>query len=159
MVSFDTTFADLYDYMLVDGLMLESTCHSEIGDSYWESPWMWDEAYFPCFTCDPLPGSVEENVTSYKPEDIIISQNSPNPFNSATMIEYTLPEDSDVKVEILNILGQNINTIVNEFKFSGTHSVRWDCKDISGNDVPAGSYFYKITAGDYETQKRMLYIK
>ena len=88
-----------------------------------------------------------------------LAQNSPNPFNSATEIEYFIPENADVSIEVYDLRGKKVKQLVNEFQTAGTYSVNWNSTDEKGNPMPTGSYFYKIKAGEYETQKRMLFIK
>jgi spore coat protein CotH len=89
-----------------------------------------------------------------------LQQNYPNPFNPETKISYTLPKQSLVTIRIYNILGQNIRTLVNNInQNSGTYSVTWNGKDISGNVVPAGVYFYRIETPDFVQTKKMLMVK
>ena len=80
--------------------------------------------------------------------------NFPNPFNPQTSISYYLPSGENVKLKVFDILGNEITTLVNEFKSSGIHSVIFDAKDI-----PSGVYFYGIQAGKYSDRKKMMVIK
>ncbi len=93
------------------------------------------------------------------PEQFFISQNYPNPFNPATTISYGLPDDADVRIEIYNILGQNVRTLVDEHQAAGYRSVIWDGNDDSGNQVSTGVYFYRIEAGVFNASRKMLLIK
>jgi len=112
--------------------------------------------FWPCYP-DCEPSSVEENKPI--PTEFKLAQNTPNPFNSTTNIEYAVPTESMVKVEVSNILGQHVRTLVNEHQNSGYYTISWDGKDDGGAVVASGSYFYSIKAGTYEAQKRMLLIK
>jgi hypothetical protein len=86
-------------------------------------------------------------------------QNLPNPFNPQTLIKYDLPEAADVKLDVFNILGQKIATLVNTYQAAGPKSVVWDGTDAGGAKVASGVYFYKINAGSYSATKKMMFIK
>lgn len=75
-------------------------------------------------------------VKSYK-----LSQNYPNPFNPSTVIQYSLPDESQVKIDIFNIIGQRITTLVNTVQKSGNYMVTWNASNLS-----SGVYFYSIRA-------------
>ena len=89
-----------------------------------------------------------------KPSEFSLSQNYPNPFNAMTVIRYSLPEPSDVVIEIYDILGRRVETLVNEEQPAGYHQIIWDAEDAS-----SGMYFYRIQAGDYIDTRKMLLIK
>lgn len=88
------------------------------------------------------------------PDDFALFHNYPNPFNAKTTIRYDLPRESDVKIEIFNILGAKIATLVEESKPAGSHTVTWDTKE-----APSGVYLYKIQAGEYAESKRCVLLK
>ena len=108
-------------------------------------------------TMEDLTGTDDERLIV--PENFFISQNYPNPFNPVTTISYGLPAGADVRIEIYNILGQNVRTLVDERQAAGYRSVIWDGNDDSGNQVSTGVYFYRIEADDYQASKKMLLIK
>ena len=83
-----------------------------------------------------------------------LKQNYPNPFNPVTRIEYGLPESGAVTIDIYNVSGQKVDTILDEHKKAGNHSVIWNSADLS-----TGVYFYKIKAGKFETVKKAVLIK
>ncbi len=93
------------------------------------------------------------------PTEFSLSQNYPNPFNPSTTIQFSLPGASDVRLEVLNILGQVVATLVNDQQEAGYHTIDWNGKDGGGNSVASGIYFYRITAGDYQESKKMLLLK
>jgi hypothetical protein len=93
------------------------------------------------------------------PESYSLVQNYPNPFNNETNIPFELPQDSEVKLEIYNTLGQKVVTIVNELKSKGRHVVTWDGKDKIDRPVSSGLYFYRIKMDDFVQTKRMLLVK
>jgi subtilisin family serine protease len=82
------------------------------------------------------------------PTEFGLAQNYPNPFNPETTIQYGLPQAADVKLQIFNIRGQLVRTLVEEFKPAGFYSLLWDGKDSNGLSVPSGAYFYRIQAGN-----------
>jgi hypothetical protein len=102
-----------------------------------------------------IDGSTEEN----KPTTFNLSQNYPNPFNPVTNFKFSLPQASHVKIEIFNILGQNVNTLVDEDMKAGSFAVDWNGKDQRGVEVSSGIYFYRIIAGDFSSVKRMILLK
>ena len=100
---------------------------------------------------------VEESIK--KPELFTLEQNYPNPFNPITTINFQIPNSSFVTVKIYDILGKEINTLVNGEKFKGEYSITWNGKDFLGNDVPSGIYFYSIQAGEFAQIKKMVLLK
>lgn len=97
---------------------------------------------------------------SLTPEQYVLSQNFPNPFNPSTTISYNLKEKSNVTLEIFDILGRKIKSLVNgEIQSAGRHTVVWNGKNISGNSVSSGVYLYRIHANDFIETKKMLLIR
>ncbi|OGC94823.1 MAG: hypothetical protein A2142_05975 [candidate division Zixibacteria bacterium RBG_16_48_11] len=94
------------------------------------------------------------------PTDFALSQNYPNPFNATTLIQFALPRSSQVKLEIFNVLGQKVVTLVDEELQAGYKQVTWDGRDQKGNIVSSGIYFYRLRAGNQFTEmKKMVLIK
>ena len=93
------------------------------------------------------------------PEDYELSQNYPNPFNPTTTIEYALPYRTYVKIEIFNLLGQRIRTLVDEIQSAGRYQVYWDGTNDKGNVLSTGTYFYRLRGDDFVTSKKMLLLK
>jgi photosystem II stability/assembly factor-like uncharacterized protein len=94
----------------------------------------------------------------YIPTEISISQNYPNPFNPETIISYQLPFTSKVTLKVYDLLGNEIETLVNEDKPAGAYEINWNPVSTSGG-LPSGVYFYKIQAGSFVETKKMLYLK
>ncbi len=92
----------------------------------------------------------KENI----PGSFQLKQNYPNPFNPVTVIEYELPIQSDIKIEVFDILGRLVVTLVDGRKSAGYHSVQLDARNFS-----SGAYFYRIKAGDFVQIKSMMLIK
>lgn len=99
------------------------------------------------------PVGVDDNPLSV-PDRIELSQNYPNPFNAQTVIAYSLPFDSHVKITVYNLLGQSVETLVSTDQQAGDHQVTWDA-----GDVPTGVYFYRIEAADFTATRKMLLAK
>jgi hypothetical protein len=104
------------------------------------------------------PGGTEEAVES-KPAHFNLDQNYPNPFNPETVIKFSLPQDSRVSLKVYNILGQVVNTLVDETLPAGNHSVSWNGKNERGTDVASGVYFYRIKADNYESIMKMTLLR
>jgi hypothetical protein len=81
--------------------------------------------------------------------------NYPNPFNPETVIKFNLPQASPVTLKVYNVLGQAVNTLLDEPLSAGSHSVSWNGKNAQGHDVASGVYFYRISAGGYESIEKM----
>jgi len=98
-------------------------------------------------------------VGNLVPTQFSLSQNHPNPFNPLTIIEYSLPARSHVAIEVYNLLGQKVSTLVNQEMEAGVHQVIWDGKDSQGNKVSSGVYFYRIKAENFSEVKKMVLMK
>jgi hypothetical protein len=94
-----------------------------------------------------------------RPSQFSLSQNYPNPFNPITNFQFTLPKSVHVKIEIFNIVGQKVKTLMDQDMKPGVYQADWDGKDESGNPVSTGVYFYKVQAGDFSDMKKMVLLK
>ena len=91
------------------------------------------------------------------PTNFSLAQNYPNPFNPTTTISFELPKPGHMKLEVLNILGQRVRVLEDEFRTAGSYSVDWDGKNESGQGMASGIYLYRLTAKDHcETRKMVL---
>ncbi|MEE9554235.1 MAG: right-handed parallel beta-helix repeat-containing protein [candidate division Zixibacteria bacterium] len=88
------------------------------------------------------------------PARFILSQNYPNPFNAVTIISYSLPEPSEVVIEIYDILGRKVETLAEGQQPAGQHQAIWDADDVS-----SGVYFYGIQAGDFSESRSCILLK
>ena len=93
------------------------------------------------------------------PGEFSLEQNYPNPFNPTTAIHYALKERVHVTLKIYNILGQEVATLVDARQGVGVHSVVWNGRTKAGAVVPSGTYFYRITAGDFVAVRQMILLK
>lgn len=102
---------------------------------------------------------VEEESKEAVPEHFALFQNYPNPFNPYTLIRFALPEDCEVKLEIYNILGQKVKTLVDGFFTKGIQEVVWDGKNQKEKEVASGIYFYRIKTKKYTEIKKMVLLR
>jgi hypothetical protein len=107
-------------------------------------------------TANVLPTGNEDGTL---PLVTALNGNYPNPFNPETTVSFSLKNSSKVSVDIYNILGQKVKTLVNDQLNAGNHSYRWNGKDDSGHSVSSGIYFYKMNAGSYTATAKMVLMK
>lgn len=88
-----------------------------------------------------------------------LSQNYPNPFNGITRIWYEVPKTGHVKIDIFNILGQQVRTLVDLPLEAGQYEAVWDGKAASGKETASGIYYYRLTADDVRLTKKMILVK
>jgi hypothetical protein len=93
------------------------------------------------------------------PSKFILGQNYPNPFNPSTIIKYSLPELTSVKLTIYNTLGKEIKSLVNTTQATGNYERQWDGRDNNGNTAASGVYFYTLQTDAFKETKRMLLVK
>jgi len=99
---------------------------------------------------DLLGGGAESAL----PVEFTLESNYPNPFNARTVINYQLPITADVRLEVYNLLGEKVATLVDAQQQAGYRSVAWDASEVS-----SGLYFYKLSAGDFTETRRMMLVK
>ena len=104
-------------------------------------------------------GWVETLVSVYEnpreiPSKFDLLQNYPNPFNPSTTIKYTIPIRCHVEIQLFDILGREMKTLVNDLKEPGMYEILFNANNLS-----SGVYFYRIQAGDYTTTKKFILIK
>ncbi|MBU0983739.1 MAG: T9SS type A sorting domain-containing protein [candidate division Zixibacteria bacterium] len=103
-----------------------------------------------------IPTDIDQPVSEL-PLSYHLLHNYPNPFNPTTVIEYSLPRATDVKLTVLNVLGQEVSSLADGFQSPGVHRVTWTGTDDTGRPVSSGMYFYRLTTEEaVETRKMML---
>jgi len=102
----------------------------------------------------PKITSVKQSTESTIPENYSLLQNYPNPFNPTTTINYQLPQDGLVRLNVYDMLGREIATLANERRSAGSYSAVWNASGFA-----SGVYFYKLTVGNYSNIKRMTLLK
>ncbi|MEE4310233.1 MAG: kelch repeat-containing protein [candidate division KSB1 bacterium] len=93
------------------------------------------------------------------PHAFMLGQNYPNPFNPVTNIDYQLPADSDITLQIVDIRGMVVLTLINERQSAGYHKIKWDGRDANGNPVAGGLYLYHLKGDGFSQTKKMILIK
>lgn len=86
--------------------------------------------------------------------DYELEQNFPNPFNTSTTIKYSIKEDGFVKLTIFDILGQEIENILNEFKFAGNYLIQFNATKL-----PSGMYLYRLESDKFSKIQKMTLLK
>jgi hypothetical protein len=116
--------------------------------------WVLTEGYPALYWEDveALPTNIEP--VAELPEIFKLEQNYPNPFNPSTIIEFSLPQNGNVVLEVFNIQGQHIATLVNGSKDAGVHSVNFDASNLA-----SGLYLYRIQAEGFNQVKKMMLVK
>ena len=94
------------------------------------------------------------NAEIINPVEFKLTQNFPNPFNPSTKIKYSIPQSSNVIIKVLDILGNEIETLVNEQKNTGTYEITWYAENL-----PSGVYFYQLRAGSFVETKKMVLLR
>jgi hypothetical protein len=95
-----------------------------------------------------------KSVNSLIPNKFEMQQNYPNPFNPSTAIEFAVPQESKVLLEVFNILGEKLATLVNEVKTPGYYNV-----DFNASLLSSGFYIYRIQADNFVEVKKMILLK
>ncbi len=93
-------------------------------------------------------------TTTIIPQEFSLDQNYPNPFNPATTIPFKLEKSGFVRLEVFNLLGQKVATLLNEFRLPGEHTVSWDASDLQ-----SGLYIYKLSVNGFADAKKMILLK
>ncbi|HEY6436973.1 MAG TPA: T9SS type A sorting domain-containing protein, partial [Ignavibacteriaceae bacterium] len=95
---------------------------------------------------NPVEGSI--------PSEYTLQQNYPNPFNPATTISYSIPAESQVSLVIYDIMGRQVSVLVNGKQSAGSYNIQFDASSIA-----SGTYFYKLTADEFISVKKMVFLK
>jgi hypothetical protein len=119
-------------------------------------------------TADPRPGfrlSIDLSVIvstddlPNAPTNFVLEQNFPNPFNPTTTVSYSVPTSSQVTVQVYDLLGNLVKTLVNESQQPGSYEVIWDATNSQGEAVTTGNYILKMVAGDFSQTRKMTLLK
>ncbi|MFC2085244.1 T9SS type A sorting domain-containing protein [Bacteroidota bacterium] len=105
-------------------------------------------------TTGGITTSVEETETKSVMDNFCLSQNYPNPFNPSTKIQYSVPQNSNVIIRVFNILGNEIETLVNEEKPTGIYEIEFNASNLA-----SGIYFYQLNVGKCISTKKMALIR
>lgn len=93
------------------------------------------------------------------PKKLALKDNYPNPFNPTTAIEFDIPADDRAKLEVFNMLGEKVTTLIDDSFNAGTYRIIWEGRDDFGRAMPSGIYLYRLESGDKSITKRMIMLK
>jgi hypothetical protein len=102
---------------------------------------------------------LDVEVTPGTPTEFALNQNYPNPFNPTTNISFALPHDSHVLLQVFDVTGALVKTLVDQSVRAGNMQIHWDGTNLTGNKVASGVYLYRLAAGDFVTAKKMVLMK
>ncbi|MBN1996193.1 T9SS type A sorting domain-containing protein [candidate division KSB1 bacterium] len=105
------------------------------------------------------PTFISAGITGKVPSAFSLDQNYPNPFNAATKFTFYLPRSTRVRVDVFNLSGQKVRTLIDENISAGVESVTWDGRDNYGRLVPSGVYFYQMDAGGIQQVKKCMLLR
>ncbi len=88
-----------------------------------------------------------------------LMQNYPNPFNPVTTIQFEINEPGKTRVDIFNLKGQLVNTLINKYYDVGVHRIKWDGKTAGGSQAGSGLYFYRVAINDKQQTRQMIMLK
>lgn len=95
-----------------------------------------------------------DEIVNLQPRAYNLKQNYPNPFNPSTTITFNIPKEEKVSMKVYNLLGQEVSTLMNEYKSAGVYTLNFDAKNLS-----SGIYFYRIEAGSFIETKKMVVLR
>jgi hypothetical protein len=97
--------------------------------------------------------------TPASPALFSLAQNYPNPFNPTTVIQFSLPRSSDVRIDVFNVVGQKVRSLFAAQAPGGLTTLQFDGRDTQGRNLPSGVYIYRMTAGQFLQAKKMLLVR
>ena len=101
---------------------------------------------------------IEEENNSTQPEQFLLQQNYPNPFNPSTKISWQSPVGSWQTLKVYDILGNEVATLVNEYRNAGNYEIDFQ-SSVGSHQLANGVYFYKLRVGDFVETKKMILLK
>ena len=101
----------------------------------------------------------EQLPTEAVPTSVTVPQSTPNPFTSTAQIHFGLPTNGAVTVDIFDVTGRHVVSLLNDERPAGYHEVIWDGRNARGSQVPAGIYFYRVQVEDETLMKKMILMK
>ncbi len=110
------------------------------------------------FNANYMDVKIDTNITPVEYNNVLYP-NYPNPFTNSTMIQYELQNESLVRFEIYNILGQRVKTLVNEVQSAGLYNIDWTAQDDNGEKVSSGLYFYRLQTSDLVETMKMIFLR
>lgn len=131
---------------------------SPVLDPYSPTPVEYYAPFFPNTSLRFDVTSIQED--NYQINSVyVLKGNYPNPFNPVTLINFNVNRQTNVKIDIYNLKGQKVRSLVDDIFMSGIHTLEWNGKDDNQRDVSSGVYLYKMIADKYTSTKKMLLLK
>ena len=124
-----------------------------------ELPYIPDKKVWPNLSFDQNKLAIHDELPKGVPTDFALHDNYPNPFNPTTTLRFDLPEISDVRLTIYNVLGKRVKSFKMQNTPAGYHSIRWDATNDFGSPVSAGVYLYQLQAKDFVKTRKMVLLK
>ena len=103
--------------------------------------------------------SATEPDNTFMPNSFVLHQNYPNPFNPVTRIKYDIAENSNVSVNVYNLMGEKVATLVNQYQNAGYYFTNWDSRNDLGVLVSAGVYLFVLDVGELRQVRKMILLK
>jgi hypothetical protein len=125
----------------------------------YQSTYQGDDAFVTKLHFDGANDVSDELTPVSLPEKPALDQNYPNPFNPSTKIGFDLPRPSFVSLDIFDVLGRKVSTLINDHLTAGSKRVQWNGRDNTGAEVASGVYFYRLRIGDHVEVKKMVLLK
>jgi len=111
-------------------------------------------------TSNPYDQVANVNLTAAAiPQEFALQQNYPNPFNPETLIQYSIPQQARVRLDVFNPTGQHIRTLVDEDKAAGAYQAEWNGRNDEGMNVSSGTYFYVLKCGAMEKRMKAVLVR
>jgi hypothetical protein len=157
--AFDLTTGEIVDYAESPGdfRIPRALAFSPDGEIMYVGTFSMNVPLLHKFTKEPVSVRPSDRTIA---ENFSLSQNYPNPFNPTTTIQFSLPTQTSVRLDIYNMLGQRVKTLVaDEMLQAGNYDVVWNGTNDQNITVPSGMYIYRITAGNFVDSKRMMFLK
>jgi hypothetical protein len=108
---------------------------------------------------EPGPYQTDVNPVAGPRLEFALAQNMPNPFGKGTSIEYVVPEPALVSLQVFDVNGRLIRTLVNGAVERGSHRIQWDGRDSQGSVLSSGVYFYRLENGDKTITKKSVLLR
>ena len=104
------------------------------------------------------PGTAVEDGSGL-PQQISLEQNYPNPFNPTTQIQYSVPKTQEIRLAIYDLLGRQVDVLVDKEVAPGVYTVTWDGTNATGQSVSSGMYFYRLESADRKKVRKMILLR
>ncbi len=167
---------DLFGYSVGDTVMLSAVIWdldyasadayqegiSDYAPNWWGTQWVdpnFEKYYMYRGVVLSTETAIDNSRNGQPANSYVLYQNYPNPFNPTTTIAYDLSKKAQVTIEVFDVLGQKIVTLLSKSQSTGHHTIVWNGKDVKGNYVGSGIYFYKMTTPEFSQIKKMILMK